>query len=139
MAEFLHGEITGKVIGAACEVWRVLGYGFLEKVYQNALAVEFKIRSVSVEPQREMAVNYKGHNVGEYVVDFMVEGKVVVELKAEKEYNPEHEAQLLNYLKATGVRVGLLVNFGQAKCSWQRFVMGSDGEPGNELPGKADG
>ncbi len=134
MAELLHGDITGKVIGAACEVWKVLGYGFLERVYQNALAVELKIRSVSAQPQREMVVNYKGHNVGEYVADFLVEAKVVIELKAEKEYNPEHEAQLLNYLKATGVRVGLLVNFGRANCSWQRFVMGSEGEPTKQIP-----
>jgi GxxExxY protein len=123
VSEFLHGEITKEIIGAAFEVWRVLGYGFLEKVYENALVVELKSRGLIVEQQFTLAVQYKGVVVGQYAADLFAANKVIVELKAEREYNPKHEAQLLNYLKGTGVRVGLLLNFGEKKCQFERLVM----------------
>ncbi|MDY7041641.1 MAG: GxxExxY protein [Chloroflexota bacterium] len=123
MTEFLHGEITYQIIGAAFEVWRVLGYGFLEKVYENALVEELRQRGLGVEQQFPIDVYYKDVLVGQYIADLLVEGKVIVELKAEKTYNPQHEAQLLNYLKATGIKVGLLLNFGEKKCDHKRLVM----------------
>ena len=123
MAEFLHGEITHAIIGAAFEVYKVLGYGFLEKVYENALIEELRRRGLSVERQYGIDVYYKGVLVGQYIADVFVAGKVIVEIKTEKEYNPRHEAQLLNYLKATGIKVGLLLNFGAKKCQHKRLVM----------------
>ncbi len=123
MGEFLHGELTHEIIGAAFEVWKTLGYGFLEKVYENSLVVELKLRGLQVEQQRAMDVQYKGVMVGQYVADLIVEGRVLVEIKAEKEYNPKHEAQLLNYLKATGIKVGLLLNFGEKRCQFERLVV----------------
>lgn len=120
--DFLYGDVTRQIIGAAFEVFKVLGYGFLEKVYENALVEELKVRQVSVQQQHPIEVVYKGKVVGEYYADVFVEGKVIVELKAEKEYNERHEAQLLNYLKATGIRVGLLLNLGQKKCQHKRLV-----------------
>lgn len=123
MTEFLHGEITYQIIGAAFEVWRVLGYGFLEKVYENALVEELRQRGLRVEQQFPVDVYYKDVLVGQYIADLFVEGKVIIELKAEKTYNPQHEAQLLNYLKATGIKVGLLLNFGEKKCDYKRLVM----------------
>ncbi len=118
----LHSDVTGQVIGAAFEVWKKLGYGFLEKVYENTMVVELKLRGLNIEQQFGLDVCYKGVVVGQYVADLIVERQVIVELKAEKEYNEKHEAQLLNYLKATGVRVGLLMNFGEEKCHFERFV-----------------
>jgi GxxExxY protein len=123
MTQLLHSDITSHVIGASCEVWKVLGYGFLEKVYENALVHELRGRELEVQQQVGIDVCYKGMVVGQYVADVFVPGKVIVEMKAEKELNPKHEAQLLNYLKATHVRVGLLVNFGEKKCEWKRLVM----------------
>lgn len=122
MSVFLHGEVTEQVIGAAVEVWKVLGYGFLEKVYENALMVELKLRGVAAEQQHSIDVHYKGVLVGQYTADVLADRKVIVELKAEKEYNSKHEAQLLNYLKATGIKVGLLLNFGEKKCEFRRLV-----------------
>jgi len=123
MNDFQHGEITEKIIGAAFEVHSVLGYGFLEKVYENALLVELCKRGVKAEAQNAIRVKYKDAIVDDYVADLVVEDKVIVELKTEDEYNKMHEAQLLNYLKATGIRVGLLINFGRKKCEFKRLVM----------------
>ena len=98
MSVFLYGEVTEQVIGAAFEVWKELGYGYLEKVYENALMVELKLRGIHAVQQYGIDVYYKGVLVGQYVADVLAESKVIVELKAEREYNPKHEAQLLNYL-----------------------------------------
>jgi GxxExxY protein len=123
MNDFQHGEITEKSIGAAFEVHGVLGYGFLEKVYENALLAELCKRGVKAETQKAIKVKYKDVIVGDYVADLVVEDKVIVELKTEESYNKVHEAQLLNYLKATGTKVGLLINFGRRKCEFKRLVM----------------
>jgi len=122
MPEFIHGELTRQIIGLAFEVWKVLGYGFLEKVYENSLAEEFKRNSIAFQQQFPIEVNYKSASVGIYVADLFVDGKVIVEVKTEKEYNPKHEAQLLNYLKATRIRIGLLLNFGEARCEHKRLI-----------------
>ncbi len=123
MNDFQHGEITEKIIGAAFEVHGLLGYGFLEKVYENALLAELCKRGVKAETQQAIKVKYKDVIVGDFVADLVVENKVIVELKTEESYNKVHEAQLLNYLTATGIKVGLLINFGRKKCEFKRLVM----------------
>ena len=109
---YKHQEITEKIIKAFYNVYHVLGYGFLEKVYENAMAIELGKLGVGVEPQQPISVYYDGEVVGEYFADLLVESKVIVELKAVQKLADEHEAQLLNYLKATPCEIGLLLNFG---------------------------
>jgi len=112
----LHGlkyeEFTEKIIKIFYRVYNKLGYGFLEKVYENAMMIEFKKDGVQAVAQFAIKVLYEGEVIGEYYADVMVENKVIVEIKATKSLGMEHEAQLLNYLKATNVEVGLLLNFG---------------------------
>ena len=120
--DFLFEDITREIIGAAFEVYKILGYGFLEKVYENALLIELQLRELKVESQKPIRIRYKDKPVGDYIADVVVEEKVLVELKAEKEYNTKHEAQLINYLKATGLKVGLLINFGEDRCKPKRLV-----------------
>jgi len=107
-----HEEITARIIRAFYTVYNTLGYGFLEKVYENALAIELRKNGLSVCQQMAIEVRYNGAVVGEYFADLVVEGLVNVEIKATRTLAAEHEAQLLNYLKATGYEVGLLLNFG---------------------------
>lgn len=116
-------EITYAINGAVFEVNRILGPGFLEKVYENALVVELRKRGLKVESQVPVKVSYKGEVVGEYVGDIVVEGKVLVELKTVEQLSKVHEAQLLNYLKATGIKVGLLINFKDVKADIRRMVL----------------
>ena len=119
----LQGEITEQIIGAAFEVHRVLGYGFLEKVYQQAMIVELGLRGMTAKDEEPIVVYYKDCVVGKYEADLWVNDAVIVELKIAKEYNPFDEAQLLNELKATRVRVGLLINFGREKVQFKRFIL----------------
>jgi len=123
MTELIHGELVKQIVGAAFEVHNVLGYGFLEKVYENALLVELNQRGLRAEAQKQLKVKYKGVIVGDYIADLIVDDKVILELKAEEKYNKQHEAQLLNELKATGMKVGVLINFGREECELRRFVM----------------
>jgi len=109
-----YEDITGKIIRAAYEVHNVLGYGFLEKVYQRALQVELIKCGLQAELEFPIQVWYKGAIVGEYVADIFVERKVIVELKVARVYQIQDAAQILNELKASGVEVGLLINFGRA-------------------------
>jgi GxxExxY protein len=104
-------ETTGAVIGAALEVHRVLGPGFLESVYEEAMAIEFGLRGISYERQRPISVSYKGRLVGEGRLDFFVQDSLIVELKAADRLLPIHQAQLMSYLKAARCRLGLLINF----------------------------
>ncbi len=115
-------EITYKINGAIYEVNRVLGYGFLEKVYERALLVELKGCGLKVESQVPIPVFYKKKMVGEYFADIIVENRVIIELKAAKQLDKSHEAQILNYLKATELSIGLLVNFTHPKAVIKRFV-----------------
>jgi GxxExxY protein len=119
---FQHKEITEQIIGAAYEVHRVLGYGFLEKVYQKAMQVELIDRGLKAEREHGITVFFKNKLVGEYQADLLVEEAIIVELKIAKQYNKEDEPQLLNELKATGIKVGLLVNFGRSKVEFKRMV-----------------
>jgi len=110
-------EITEQIIGAAFEVHKELGYGFLEKVYQRPLQVELKIRGIESELDSPIKVTFKEFVVGDYVADLIVGDKVLVELKVAPEYNSKDEPQLLNELKATSIEVGLLINFGKTKLA----------------------
>jgi GxxExxY protein len=113
MGQLLHAEETYAIRGAVFEVYREMGIGFLEAVYQECLAKEFQHRNVPFLAQQELKLSYKGDLlIQTYKPDFVCFGKVVVELKTVKAIAAEHEAQLLNYLRATGMRLGLLVNFG---------------------------
>ena len=109
---YKHAEITDKIIAAFYKVYNTLGYGFLEKVYENALVIELRKQGLEVVAQAPVTVFYEEHVVGEYFADLFVANAVIVELKAAKDLADEHEAQLLNYLKATPHEVGLLLNFG---------------------------
>ncbi|AWG22001.1 GxxExxY protein [Flavobacterium faecale] len=108
----LHEELTNVIIKTFYEVYNELGYGFLEKVYQNALCIELRNKNLVVEPEKRIAVYYKEQQVGDYVVDLIVENKVLLELKAVDHINEQYENQILNYLRATDCELGLLMNFG---------------------------
>ncbi len=115
-------DITEQIIGAAFEVHNHLGYGFLEKVYQRAMKVELESRGLSAEIETDIRVSYKGVEVGLYKADILVGGRVLVELKVAPDYCPADEPQLLNELKATGMKVGLLIYFGRHKVGFKRLV-----------------
>ncbi len=108
-----YADITDKVLKAFFKVYNTLGYGFIERVYENALAIELKKSGLKVEKQKDITVYYEGEVVGEYIADVVVDGVVMLELKAVRTLTEDHEAQLLNYLKATPIEVGLLLNFGE--------------------------
>lgn len=110
--DFKYKELTDKIIKIFYKVYGSLGYGFLEKVYENAMMIEFKREGIPSVPQSPIRVFYDGQVVGEYYADILVDNKVIVEIKVSKALIEEHEAQLLNYLKATDIEVGLLLNFG---------------------------
>jgi GxxExxY protein len=114
VSEVKHADLTRKIIGAFYKVYNSLGYGFLERVYENALALELARLGFDVEQQKPIAVYYAGQPVGDYSADIVVNGVVILELKAVKQLADDHEAQLLNYLKATIMEVRLLLNFGPA-------------------------
>jgi len=116
-------DITYAINGAAFEVNRILGSGFLEKVYENALLIELRERGFNAESQVPVKVFYKNKVVGEYIIDILVDKKVIVELKTVEKFDNVHQAQLLNYLKASGIQVGLLINFKHPKVEIKRMVL----------------
>ncbi len=118
---YKHSDITDKIIRAYYNVYNKLGYGFLEKVYEKSLMIEFTKMGLKCESQFPITVYYEGKEVGKYFADILVENVVILELKADKNLCPEHEAQLLNYLKATNIEVGMLLNFGE-KPQFKRKV-----------------
>ena len=115
-------EITSKILNAGFEVHKTLGAGFLEAVYEEALAHEFRLQSLEFERQKPLDVFYKGVKVKQYIVDFLVEDSVIVELKAIRSYSDVDIAQVLNYLKASNYQVGLLLNFGATSLQYKRLV-----------------
>ena len=110
---FLHSELTGEVIHCAQTVYQTLGFGFLEKVYHNAMVLQLGKSGLEVESEKQICVYYDSEIVGEYVADIVVANKVIVEVKAVQALHPAHEVQLVNYLKATDIDVCLLLNFGK--------------------------
>jgi GxxExxY protein len=121
-----YEEITRAILGCAFEVINELGAGFLESVYENALLLALRQKGLSVTSQHPIEVLFRGENVGIFYADLFVDGKVVVELKAVKAIAPEHQAQIINYLNATGIEVGLLINFGNPKLEYKRFTRSKD-------------
>ena len=117
----LYEELTSQILSACFEVSNELGNGFLESVYENALLVALREKGLETQSQVPLKVQFRGQQVGNFVADIVVSGKVLLELKATKAIASEHVAQTLNYLKATGMEVGLLVNFGNAKLEYRRF------------------
>ena len=122
MTELLYREETFALIGAAMEVHRLLGWGFLENVYQTALAHEFSLRQIPFVQLQRLPVQYKDILAGDYVADFVAYEKIIVEIKAVGSLTPSHQAQTLNYLSATGYRLGLLINFGANSLQHRRVI-----------------
>ncbi len=111
--QYPHSELTDKIIAAAYDVHNQLGFGFAEKVYENAMAIKLNQKGLKVIQQAPITVYFENHLVGEYFADILVNDLVIVELKSVSELSKAHEAQILNYLKATGIKIGLLINFGE--------------------------
>ena len=122
MTEILHKRLSYQVIGAAMEVHRLLGPGFLEAVYQTALAHELELQGIPFEQQKRLTVKYKDLVVGEYIADFVIDGKIIVEIKAVSNLTSSHQAQALNYLAATGYQLAILINFGATSLQQRRVV-----------------
>jgi GxxExxY protein len=120
--EAYYNSLTDQIIGCAFTVANKLGVGFLEKVYENALAIELKKAGLKVCCQYPIKVHYEGFLVGDYVADMVVNDEIVLELKAVKSFEDSHLAQCLNYLKATGKRLALLINFGNSKTQIKRVI-----------------
>ncbi len=120
--QYTASKTTGGVIGAAMEVHRNLGAGFLESVYEEALSIELKLKEVQFERQKELPVFYRNKIIKRFVCDFFVEGKVIVELKAAKELGEIDAVQVVSYLKASGVETGLLINFGARSLQYKRLI-----------------
>lgn len=123
MEDYLYKELTSDIIQAFYKVYNTLGYGFLEKVYGNALRIELMNYGFLVEKQKAINVYYESKLVGEYFADLIVDGKVIIELKTSDSLIEEHECQLINYLKATDIEVGLLLNFGKKPIIRRKIFM----------------
>ena len=121
--QLLHQELTGDIIAACFKVHNELGCGFLEKVYQEALAIVLEESNIPFEREKHLPVEFHGRILNcDYIADFVIDQSVILELKAVSEMNSVHEAQVINYLKATGLQVGLLVNFGQKDLRFKRLA-----------------
>lgn len=118
----LYQDITKIIIDSAYEVHRLLGSGYLEKVYENALIIELESRNLKCDQQTSLEVYYKDYIVGNYIADIMVEGKIILEIKAISGIGEQHFAQLINYLKATRKRLGFIINFGTSKIQIKRII-----------------
>jgi len=122
--KLLYKDESYKIIGAAMEVHSILGPGFLEAIYQEALEIEFQNRNIPYQRETSLKVNYKGQTLKKkYTVDFICYDKIIVELKAVTEFDNIHEAQVFNYLKTTGFKLGILINFGKISLDYQRIVI----------------
>ena len=115
-----HEELTEKIIGCAFKVYNAMGYGYLESVYENCIAIELKKANISFERQQEISVSYEGEDVGNFIADLIINDTIIIELKSIKSLAKIHEIQLVNYLVATGKPFGLLINFGEKKVEIKR-------------------
>ncbi len=122
-SRLLFGQLTYDVVGAAFEVMRVLGPGLIEKPYENSLVVEMKLRKLKVDQQRCFALDYKGVKVGDYIPDLIVGDAVIVDTKVIEHIGDYEIAQMLNYLRITGLRVGLIINFKRSKVEFERLIL----------------
>ncbi len=125
MAELIYKDESYKVVGACMEVYNEKGFGFHEAVYQECLELELGFQSIPFDPQKELSLEYKGHPLGQtYIPDLICFGKIVVELKAVSTLTDDHRGQVLNYFRATGMKLGILLNFGNPrKLEWERIVL----------------
>jgi GxxExxY protein len=117
----LYEELTRRILEACFEVSNELGSGFLESVYQNALMIALNEKGFNVQAQAPLVVQFRGQAVGQFYADILVEGTVIIEIKAVSALTGEHQSQVINYLKGTGKEVGLLVNFGRSKIEYKRL------------------
>ena len=124
----LYEETTEEIIKVFYHTYNQLGYGFLEKVYENAISLELSSRGFSISRQVPISVYYKGENVGDFYADIIVNDKILLELKAAEDIVPAHRNQVINYLKATRIEVGLLLNFGE-KPKFERFIFTNNRKP----------
>ncbi|MFH2024758.1 MAG: GxxExxY protein [bacterium] len=123
MDNLIYKEESYKIIGACMEVHKTLGCGFLESVYQEALAIEFRHQGIPFEQEKELTITFKGIELEKkYNADFVCYGKIILETKALKELCDNHRAQIINYLKATKMKLGLLVNFSETSLKYERFI-----------------
>ncbi len=120
--KIVYKDLSYKIVGLAMEAHSKLGYGFLEKVYENAMMVLFLREGIHAKQQAPITVFFDGEVVGDYYADILVEDKIILELKAIEKITDVHRAQTLNYLKATGLRLALLINFGKQRLKYERFV-----------------
>lgn len=122
ITNYLHSEISKKILKAYYNVYNTLGFGFLEKVYENAMMIELNKLELNCNQQKHIDVFYDDKKVGDYFADIIVENKIIIELKAAETIVDEHEAQLVNYLRATEIEVGLLLNFGKSPQHKRRVL-----------------
>ena len=123
MTELLHKDLVYDIVGCAMEVHSELGPGFLESVYEEALTIVFREKSLQYEQQKDLKIKFRGAYLKkQFAADLIVDDKVIVEIKAVAQLKKIDEAQLINYLKPTGLKVGLLLNFGGEKLEWKRFI-----------------
>ena len=120
--EFIYKDLTYDIIGCAMDVHRELGYGFLEKVYENSLIIALREKDIEADSQVPLKIKFHNHIVGEYFADLIIDNKVIIELKAVSSIIPEHRAQIINYLTATKLRVGMILNFGNKSLEYERII-----------------
>lgn len=123
VTELILKDVTFQIIAAIIEVHKILGFGFLESVYGKALLKELRLRGLKAESQKEIRVTYKGEEVGSFFADIVVNDEIILELKSVEHLSNIHKAQVLNYLKGTGLRLGFLINFGKEKAEYKRLVL----------------
>jgi GxxExxY protein len=121
--KIIYKDLSYKVVGLAIQVWKELGYGFLEKVYENALMILLQENGIKAEQQVPIKVSFHGKVVGDYIADILVEDQIILELKAQDKIVEIHKAQTLNYLKATGLKLAIVLNFGKHKLESERLVL----------------
>jgi len=124
VVDLLYKEEVYKIVGAAIEVHKVLGRGFLEAVYHEALEIELGLRDIPFESRKQLHLFYKENSLEHtYQVDFLIFNKIIVEIKALDRLSAQHKAQVINYLRATKLRLGLLINFGEKSLNWERIIL----------------
>lgn len=121
--EILHKDLSYKIVGLAMQIHSELGFGFLEKVYENSMMVLFRRENIMAKQQAPVSVSFEGEIVGDYYADILIEDKIILELKAIEKITDAHKAQALNYLKATGLKLAIIINFGKQRLEYERIVL----------------
>ncbi len=121
--EILHKDLSYKIVGLAMQIHSELGFGFLEKVYENSMMVLFRRENIMAKQQAPISVSFEGEIVGDYYADILIEDKIILELKAIEKITDAHKAQAINYLKATGLKLASIINFGKQRLEYERIVL----------------